>query len=182
MTKKETQSEIWVYERLRDISEEKLDTLNHQLRDLCEAEKLKLRHGDFGIEDSQNKSQFICFRTHNAMIKAPEFIAYHEKNAGKHWTKFMSESEYTDNLIVLGNIFDLSKEWGEPFEEYLKNNSAMGIQIIDDHIRLYACTGGKGCNKRDDSCYYQIESAERIWRKLGHAIVELKRRKENKCS
>ena len=172
MTKKETQSEIWVYERLRDISEEKLDTLNHQLRDLCEAEKLELGHGDFGYVWDEGEKE-----------KPSRFVVTNHKG-GLYWSRHsglpsliplvhLTEHKYT----ILGNIFDLLKEWGEPFEEYLKNNSAMGIQIDDDHIMFFACTGGKGCNKENDSCYYQIESAERFWRSLGHAIVELKRKK-----
>ena len=161
MNKPELEAKLRNYEeRLKDITKAIKETRER----LNEPEKPKLRHGDFGYADEPQFPRIVL--ADNQLASAVQVFKYHENDKP---------------TIILGNVFDLLKEWSEPFEEW-ENGSveATEISIKDDKIRLYACTGAN-CEKEVCHCQMGIERAESFWRKLGHAIAELKR-KENKCS
>ena len=172
MNKEEIQAEL---KRARAAETTIKNNIIELLEQLVEAEKPKLRHGDFGYVWDEGEKE-----------KPSRFVVTNHKG-GLYWSRHsglpsliplchLTEHKYT----ILGNIFDLLKEWGKPFEEWDKTLEATEIRIEDNMVRLYACTGA-GCEKDVCHCKLGIKRAEDFWRKLGHAIFTLKR-KENKCS
>ena len=129
-------------------------------------EKPKLRHGDFGIND-------IGFPRLILLSKDEEML-----DAGKLYCDAV-DGGYAHPLPdpILGNIFDLLKEWSEPFEEWeSKPAYEHAIQIIIETKFNGIFFGNSG-----NGATFNLENITEIWHKLGHAIAELKR-KENKCS
>ena len=174
MTKEEEiEHRIKKYELVRECAEENLNELNIQLRDLCESEKPKLRHGDFGYwigpsDEESDSDEFIHLLSKGKLRPADKNEFYFEQTT--------TEEYYS----VLGNIFDLLEEWSGPFARYerkcLGGNTLIISQSswVSDGIEFRINKGGNYATA-------SIPEAEEIWHKLGHAIAELKR-KENKCS
>ena len=156
MDKKEIEHQIKRYETVRDCAEERLNELNLQLRDLDKAEQPKLRHGAFGM-----------FKDCSPRLIVKEKV--YDSNG------LCGNACDIDFYTIFGNIFDLTKGWGEDFEEYDKSMTATGIKIKHDQIELYSCTGDS-CSKIDDCCHFSIEAAEEFWHSLGHALMTLKRK------
>ena len=166
MNKEETQKEIQVHERIREITEEKLNTLNLQLRDLREAEKPKLRHGDFGINEA-GSSRIALFQ--NGTTAAGKNLGLRDDYCP---TGIVNDSDIT----IFGNIFDLLKEWSEDFEDWESKpayENAIQIIIETKFNGIFFGNSGNGAT-------FNLENITEIWRKLGHAIAHLKRKKENK--
>ena len=150
MNKTKIEHQINRYETVRECAEERLNELNIQLRDLCEAGKPKLRHGDFGYCDEP------CY---------PRIVL----NDGKLATvsRIIDDDEPDRPTVIFGNIFDLMKDWGKDLGEL-----EHGYKIVPERSFKPIKIGGN---------WYETKEAYDIWRWIGHALMELKR-KENKCS
>lgn len=126
------------------------------LEQLVEAEKPKLGHGDFGV----NKDGFnrITFHT------------------GKNRDDYCSKGIVDDSEItIFGNIFKMMEGWGKPFEDWQSEVTNLG-----DKRRITIGKLGKDIfmGTSGDSGCYSSKVAYEIWCKLGHAIIELKRKKQ----
>ena len=154
MNKEEIQNKIDSISADRDALERTRNKLTGDiallLEQIAEAEKPKLRHGDFGL-DAGNLS-------------------------GGNWVHINGKTYYpsgvisglspTNNTILeekIGNIFDLTKDWGEPFENYYKYGIRIEISNVDD---IYIDAGGS---------HLTIPKAEEIWHKLGQVIAQTKK-------
>lgn len=127
---------------------------------LAEAEKPKLRHGDFGISDSGGARVILCY-DFDKLITAGDGSVYPHEYEG-----------YNPNP-VLGNIFDLMKDWGKDFKGFtvLGQCNFVGWISIKNPDRIHLkIVGG-------ESTYTEVELYE-IWCNLGHALIELKRKKQ----
>ncbi len=135
---------------------EEIGNLQEQL---AEAEKPKLRHGDFGVEKCKE-----C--TYPRLITNPASV-----------TGLTVSNEYGEippgNKIttVFGNIFDLLKEWSEDLEKF---------EVAGDCGVL---NGAITSNNKDlwlkissGSTVFTLEQIEEIWHKLGREIATLKRK------
>ena len=163
MTKKEIEHRIKKYELVRECAEENLNELNIQLRDLCEAEKLKLRHGDFGYDGGFPRLTLMS--SNEELFTAGQYHCGEVGGSSKH------------PEIILGNVFALLKEWSEPFEEWYSCSSISGVK----KIKIKIINGNIHFGTLADGAEYSFENIVEIHNELGHAIAELKR-KENKCS
>lgn len=162
MNKQEIENRIKKYELIRECAEENLNDLNIQLRDLREAEKPKLRHGDFGIEDG-NYPTILLSETKDKCLRSIR----------EGFTTISSNRiDYNHTYAILGNIFDLLKEWSEDLEEFeiqsknctkliIKTFGEEGIQVDISHYTATLRT---------------LSEAEEFWHKLGQLIATLKRK------
>ena len=131
---------------LEDVAKS-IEEAREQLAELVEKPKLpKLRHGDFG-----------CFRDGTPRICIIDSIYDEERRCGKS-----CDIEY---YTILGNIFDLLKEWSEDSDR--ANIDGFVLEICGNRIVI----GGRR---------FLIDQATEFWHKLGQMIATLKR-KENKC-
>lgn len=126
---------------------------------LAEPEKLKLEHGDFGI----NKSDllWLAVRTMTDEVKVEVF-----------WYNSACPSGLDNNDFIssrLGNIFDLMKDWGEDLTHFELDVHKYKIDTRDFAHSPIHIAGN----------WHTLAEAEEIWRKLGQMIMTLKR-KENK--
>ena len=154
MTKQEIQAKLHNYEeRLKDVAGE-IERLREQL---AEAEKPKLRHGDFGINKANN-ARIVLFH-------------YGDSDSGKR-DDFGPIGIHSNTAIEpLGNIFDLLKEWREDLEEFEKKvagNGTLKMSLSEKRLEFsmpqlqYATAN--------------LAEAEEIWHKLGQMIATLKRK------
>jgi hypothetical protein len=157
MNKEEIQAKLHNYEeRLKDVAGE-IERLREQL---AEAEKPKLRHGDFGINKANN-ARIVLFQ-------------FGDSNSGKRDDFGPIGIHSNTDIEPFGNIFDLLKEWSEDLEEF---EGAGDCQVLNGQITS---------NNKDiwlkissGSTVFTLEQAEKIWHKLGQMIATLKR-KQNK--
>ena len=131
-----------------------------------EAEKPKLRHGDFGYDKDGEVCLALYAQGAKVMRRASDTYLY-------EWE--VSHPTNYKVVDILGNIFDLLKEWSEDLEEFDNELYASGIKIDGKYIKIYACTGGN-CTKKDESCLWNLEAIEKFWHKLGQIIATLKRK------
>ncbi len=136
------------------------------LEQLVESEKPKLRHGDFG-----------CFKDGTPRICIMDVMYDKEGRCGN--------PRDVEFYTKLGNLFDLTKGWHEPFGNYKKNitcDNRTFIIEISNWVQRDLWIGVKDNNVPTEKKGVQlkISEAEEIWHALGHAIAELKR-KENKA-
>lgn len=90
-------------------------------------------------------------------------ITFH--NGRKNRDDYCSEGIVTDSEItVFGNIFDLMEGWGEPLGEL---EAGFSINLMRSFKPIRVC-----------GTLYEKNEAEEIWRWLGHAIMELKRKEK----
>ena len=152
MNKEEIQAKLHNYEeRLKDVAGE-IERLREQL---AEAEKPKLRHGDFGLNKAGN-SRLILFQ-------------FGDSNREKRKDYGPIGIHSNTDIEPLGNIFDLLKEWSEDLEMWerpTKRHNKFVFKIcgctIDFHTNPY--------------CSFIPDEAEEIWHKLGQMIATLKRK------
>lgn len=146
MNKEEIQSEI-------KVAEEHLAGLRKKLD---EPEKPKLRHGDCVIEHdiprvvlnrNKYKGQLASFSRAASDLNGYNYAEQHKG-------------------IVLFNIFDLLKDWSEPFRQ----------TFVNDVLLEYSSRFDKAIFINSDHQHLTISEAEEIWYKFGHAIAELKRK------
>ena len=137
----------------------------------AEAEKPKLRHGDFG-PNKEGNNRIVLFQ-HGTTDKG--------ENIGER-NDYGSIGIHTNtDVIPLGNIFDLSKKWSEPFDDYKRNIDCDARTFIIEKsswTKRDLWIGVKDNNvptaKRGVQLF--ISEAEEIWHALGHAIAYLKRK------
>lgn len=126
--KEELEHKIKIYEQARQLAEEHLNEANLQLRDLCEAEKPKLRHGDFGMWDFGEKGHLVpaiyLDVPSSDGAKDSVFYAYESKGTGGSWC---SDATENGKLTIFGNIFDLMECWGKEFKGWNNDMEASGI-------------------------------------------------------
>ena len=127
------------------------------------AEKPELGHGDFGVDGepyvvvSQSTlpgSPKAIFASSMGLIKADENMSPD--------TRF-------------GNIFKITKGWGEDFEEEWESKPAYknAIQII-----IKVMFNGIFFGNSRNGATFDLENITEIWRKLGHAIMTLKKKQQ----
>ena len=132
----------------------------------AEAEKPKLRHGDFGIwngpkdDEGWNTQEFIHLLS-GGKLRPADNIEYYAKQTSEE-----------RNYIILGNIFDLLKEWSEDFERFdipksTCNGGSLTINIRGGYIEFWVA---------DEICTTIFSEAYEAWCKLGHALMFLKRK------
>lgn len=137
------------------------------LEQLVEAEKPKLRHGDFGIEDGKNPTMIV--KEYNNW--SGDLSSLCESFSVPQCNNDPKEHGY----IIFGNIFDLLKEWSEDLEEWDTDQTASGMKIDGERIKIYFCTG-VDCTKENDYYDCNLSGAEEIWRALGREIATLKKK------
>ena len=152
MNKQEIQAKLHNYEeRLKDVAGE-IERLREQL---AEAEKPKLRHGDWWFTQGCHP----CVRVFMKELKARDCVALTDcliTNLG---------SEYKGEPI-LGNIFDLLKEWSENLEYFEFDVHHCEINTIEfPHAPIHIAGN-----------WHTLAEAEEIWHKLGQMIATLKRK------
>lgn len=156
MNKEEIQKELT---RARAAETTIKNNIIELLEQLVEAEKPKLRHGDFGLctrKDSKGGIVVI-----NKRLGNPE--PYFEDGLcdGCNYTK-----KYPDDYIIFGNIFDLLKEWSEDLEEFIYAGVDFAMRknslVIDINGESQTITG--------------TDSQMEMWCKLGRLIMTLKRK------
>ena len=126
--------------------------LEAQLR---EAEKPKLRHGDFGYSGSTEFPRLVL-----------------DKNRLAHSFRVFESTPHDEPTVILGNIFDLLKEWSEDLGEFKIDQTKGGggnIKICIDSRFIDFWVAGKICTTK-------LSEAEEIWHKLGQLIATLKRK------
>ena len=151
MNKEEIQAKLHNYEeRLKDVAGE-IERLREQL---TEAEKLKLRHGDFGY-----------FVDGKARIDIADTMYDKDGRCGNS-----IDSEF---YTIFGNIFDLLKEWSEDLEHYTISPKYGGTiefhPSLVKHKSIHLCVTTFGT-------HLTMVEAEEIWHKLGRIIATLKRK------
>jgi hypothetical protein len=139
------------------------------LEQLVEAEKPKLRHGDFG------------FGNENWPRLTLEGYAGEEMSAGKQSCERMDCTKHNYPDPVLGNIFDLLKEWSKDLGEFEKvdvkcKNRKVLIEKSAHHIAhtFIAVTDNDG--DRGNGAHLSLSELENLWHKLGQMIATLKRK------
>ena len=166
MSKEEIQNKIDSISADRDALERTRNKLAGDiallLRQLAEVEKPKLRHGDFG------------YRKDGAPRVALSNVCGGKVDRRVGCGSIFSISEFRGEMSVLGNIFDLLKEWSEDLIDFKaicnRHNREFYAQIEDNEITLQ--TGGD----KGEWCWATLAEAEEIWHKLGRVIATLKRR------
>ena len=139
MNKEKIQAKLHNYEeRLKDVVNE-IERLREQL---AEAEEPKIRHGDFGY-----------FKDRTPRICIMDSIYDKEGRCGKS-----CDTEY---YSIIGNIFDLLKQWSEDLDR--TDIDGFVLEICGDRIVI----GGRR---------FFIKQAEEFWNKLGSMIATLKRK------
>lgn len=154
------------------VIEQSVKAIHDLKAKLAEAEKPELRHGDFGITIKERTSVnggFVAI-TDNQRSRDLEPYFKDGLSDGSEYAK-KNPNDYT----IFGNIFDLMKDWGEKFGNTWKSENGEDKQNI-----MVGTTGREGiwlgtCGNSDT---YSEEVAYEIWCKLGHAIIELKRKKQ----
>lgn len=130
---------------------------------LAEAEKPELGHGDFGIVPKGGWKRIRLFR--NAEPDRGENRDYNPYGICN-----------TEDFISFGNIFDLIKDWGKEFDRATIEVDYHKRKIVIEKSKptegIFMATAG------EIGVHLAISEAEEIWRKLGHAIIELKRKKQ----
>ena len=153
MDKQEIEHKLDSYDKLVNEIQAKIEIMEKLKTDiqsqLAEAEKSKLGHGDFGIDEDTKESILIApsqLPAHPMMSYNDETQPCGEVRDGRHVTR---------GIIKFGNIFDLMKEWGEDLEEF---------DVGGRHFKIYP---------EDPDSFLQIEE---IWHKLGRMIFTRKRK------
>lgn len=168
---KQEETKYWVEQRM--IAETRTKYAIERIKELdqlAEAEKPKRRHGDFGIVPEGGWKRIRLFRSTDPCL--PD-----KPDSGENEDYNPYGICNTEDFIKFGNIFDLMEDWGKPFVRYEKKCQGGNTLVISqsfyvsDGIEFRINVGG---------CYAtaSIPEAEEIWRKLGHAIIELKRKKQ----
>jgi hypothetical protein len=134
-----------VLERVKNECTARIAELVRQKAEI-EAEKPKLRHGDFGITNSGHYRAFLS-----------EFVKGYDwgKPTGDHKEYSEIGVMADEDFTVFGNIFDLMEGWGEDLEEF---------NVGGRHFKI---------NPGDPESFLQIEE---IWHKLGALIMTHKRK------
>jgi len=138
-----------------------IDRLEAQL---AEAEKSKLRHGDFGL-NKNGKERITVF---------------HSGEDGGGRDDYCSIGIVNDSdITIFGNIFDLMKDWGKNFKNVvLENSYDSRVFLIQKSLLnerdIYLGTEDRG---KRMGVYLTKSEAYEIWLKLGHALAELKKKK-----
>lgn len=121
---------------------------------LAEAEKPKLRHGDFGYSEAGDSCLALLAQRPRTMRRASSRYLY-------------EETIHNSNFLItncLGNIFDLLKEWSEDVGDIFLH----GIRIERSCVNEVFI--GRG------DTHLTLVEAEEIWHKLGQKIATLKRK------
>ena len=154
MDKKEIQNKLEQAKVDKFEINKQVQVLEQKLR---EAEKPKLRHGDFGLDYAKNP----CIRIR---LPGKTTIAVADKDR----TYGNDVGVVAIPKIIIGNIFDLLKEWSEDLEVWERptGHNKFVFKIcgctIDFHTNSY--------------CSFNLPEAEEIWHKLGQMIATLKRK------
>jgi len=149
------------------------DTLVSLRAELAEAEKPKLGHGDFGVTTKERPcgGSFVAIRD-SQRSRGLEPYFKDGLSDGSNYTK-----NNPDDYTILGNIFDLLKEWSEDLDEFeiqsknctkliIKTFGEEGIQVDISHYTATLRT---------------LSEAEEFWHKLGQLIATLKRKLQAKA-
>lgn len=135
--------------------------------ELAEAEKPKLQHGDFGT-NKDGDLRLVLAKTTGTLTLA---------GCCKIGSCFETVEEIRKEGIIFGNIFDLMKGWGKPFERF-----GLKKQNDDEFYFHIESTGRKEVafklNNQGNWFYANEAELEEIWRELGHALMELKRKEK----
>lgn len=169
MTKEEFEAKLHnCEERLEDVTKS-IKEAGERLAKLVE--KPKLRHGDFGLDD-----ELYVVVSQKTLLGSPKAIF--ASTAG-----LINADESMSSDTCFGNIFDLMKGWGEPFENITLKSSYEDRKFLIQTSLLTTRDIYLGVEERGKRMGVYLTKAEayKIWCKLGHALMELKR-KENKCS
>ncbi len=162
MDKQEIKRRIKRYELVRECAEENLNELNIQLRDLCEAEKPELGHGDFG-----------CFRDGTPRICIMDTVYDKGGRCGKS-----CDIEY---YAIFGNIFDLMKEGSEGLKDRFDinvdyNNRKIIFEKSTATGKDVFMTTGERNVSREDGVHLSLSELEELWHKVGRKVMELKKK------
>jgi hypothetical protein len=166
MNKQELEAKLHNYEeRLKDVAK----AIEETRKQLAEAEKPKLGHGDWWLTHG-GKCIRIFMKEHNH----PQRDCVVLKS-----TLITNIGSSHDDEPILGNIFDMMKDWGKEFEEWEKDMKSIGIKVDDDIIKIYACANAVCSKENRGWCPMDNwEEAYEFWCKLGHALMTLKRKKQ----
>ncbi len=161
MNKPELEAKLHNYEeRLKDIAKAIKETRDQ----LSELEKPKLRHGDFGINEEGN----------------PRITLFHHgSDGGKREDSCLFGMCIDSDYPILGNIFDLLKEWSADLAE-------VKVGCCDDKLEYHLkatleSNGNFRIGTQTDTIVISVKQTEKYWLYLGRMLATQKR-KENKCS
>ena len=137
-------------------------------------EKPKLRHGDFGICRGKG---FYLNDSKRKLVKPMKNPVFEYENQGYD----SYHPDYDNREVVFGNIFDLMKDWGEDFKNFmLKSSYDNRVFFVQTSLlRERAIYLGVEDRGKRVGVYLTESEAKEIWHALGHAIMGPKR-KENK--
>ena len=122
---------------------------------LAEAEKPKIRHGDFGLNKANN-ARIVLFQ-------------FGSSNSGEREDIGLIGIHSKTDIEPIGNIFDLLKEWSEDLEKWERPTEKHNKFVF----KICGCTIDFHTNPY---CSFILSEAEEVWHKLGQMIATLKRK------
>lgn len=137
----------------------------HRLQEIIDApEKPKLRHGDCWWSDSDNSINIFM----------EEFNPPHRKCVALPYALITNIGSGYNGKPILGNIFDLMKDWNKDLTNFEKSVRGGGMLRICQDVLLgngieFYIPGGMTASA-------SLSEAEEIWHKLGQMIATLKRK------
>ena len=165
MSKEEIQNKIDSISADRDALERTRNKLSGDiallLKQIAEAEKPKLRHGDFGLWVNE-KDWFVVDDS------GDDRIYIHLLWAGKHdkRNQWRYDNKFLAKATIFGNIFDLLKEWSEDLEYFEFDVHHCEINTVEfPHAPIHIAGN-----------WHTLAEAEEIWHKLGRVIATLKKK------
>ncbi len=174
MNKEEIQREIDSISADRDALERTRNKLTGDiallLQQIAEAEKPKLRHGDFGIEVVEGTS-------YQRLITNPA------NETGLNISNKYGEIPPGHKITtVFGNVFDLLKEWSEDFNRYeeviMDSADGCDMVIIEPSARSKdkIFVGSMLRGQRQLGIHLSESELQGFWMVLGTALFTLKRK------
>lgn len=175
-TKEEIQKEIDQIGADKKALQRTIDSLTGDiaglLKQLAEAEKPKLGHGDFGILDDYGPYMAVGCAS-DFQVKRNEILL---ASSGGLTPTPANEEVFLNQWHFFGNIFKIMEGWGEPLGKYEKKCRGGNTLIISrSHIAPSAAIEFR-INKNGCYATADIPQAEEIWCKLGHLLMTLKKK------
>ena len=134
-------------------------TMKAELLSSLEAEKPKLRHGDFGEIKWPGTDSIDHFAIMEQATLPGSPKAFFADQGGQQ-----KADSCMPDAIIFGNIFDLLKEWSEDLGDIYIHGIRLERSGVED---IFICADNK---------HLALTEAEDFWRKLGQKIATLKRK------
>lgn len=137
------------------------DNIIKLLEQLAEAEKPKLRHGDFGIEDGKFPTVILQENQFGDLSNLRSIREGHSCSSSNK-----TRPEYHHSYTIFGNIFDLMKDWGEGLEHFTLDVNHYSINPVDfAHAPIHIAGN-----------WHTEAEAYKFWCDFGQMLMTLKRK------